>query len=84
MRCVGGNGREQTGKNRAFTVAYRRRRADLSRGGGQEDPEASAVEEPADWRRAFRFFSCVKKQRLEEGRVRRWGGRESTRAAWSA
>jgi len=59
---------------------HRRRQADLERSGGEEDPGASAVEEPADLRRGFRLFLANR----DEGEERERGSEaaESTRAAW--
>jgi len=43
-------------KSRDLWAAYQTRRADLTRSGGEEDPEASAVERTADLCRIFRLF----------------------------
>ena len=61
-------------KSRDLWAAYRTRRADLTRSGGEEDPEASAVERTADLRRIFRLFLAVEKGSAVERSEEREGG----------
>lgn len=60
-------------RSRDLWAAYRRRRADLTRGGGEEDPEASAAERTADLRRIFRLFLASKNKGSGEEREREGG-----------